>query len=387
MPTGRRLCRVIAGILTAGLLVGSPGSAGSAEFDEHLQALASEIAGGAEKKRIHRLAVEHFVDQDGNISRLSRVLATELAAELASGRSFQVIDQQQVVAYLGTQRSPLLSSLSRERLARAGKDLGIDAIVAGSVIETTSQVRLIVKLIAVRNGSLAATARATLPKSGLLAELAGPESEPSPQPLQNPESSPARSEGGQAPQGMALIPAGPFLYGEGDQQRTITLPAFWIDLFEVTNTRYAKLRVLDFEPIAAHRPVSNISWNQAKQYCLSQGKRLPTEQEWEKAARGEDGRRYPWGNTFDPAVVNAGSRERGTTDVGKFEDGRSPYGLYDMAGNVMEWTDSGDDLVRVYRGGSWASPPSDVRTTSRGSIAPGYRLLDLGFRCAMDGSK
>lgn len=201
------------------------------------------------------------------------------------------------------------------------------------------------------------------------------------------ETPPVRTEQSQSPEGMALIPAGPFLFGEGDRQQTIALPAFWIDLFEVTNGRYGEFRHKGYELIEAHRPIVNLSWIQAMQFCRFYGKRLPIEQEWEKAARGDDGRRYPWGDTFDPAVVNSGSRERGATDVGKFEGGRSPYGLYDMAGNVMEWTDSGDNQVKVYRGGSWASPPSDVRTTSRGSIGPSHRLPDLGFRCAMDGPR
>jgi serine/threonine-protein kinase len=157
-----------------------------------------------------------------------------------------------------------------------------------------------------------------------------------------------------------------------------------MDLFEVTNARYAEFRVIEYDPLASHRPVANVSWNQAAQFCRFHGKRLPTEQEWEKAARGTDGRQYPWGNTYEPVLLNADNRFGETTSVGRFEEGRSPYGLYDMAGNVMEWTDSGDEQVKVFRGGSWVSSPPDVRATSRGSIAPAYRLPDLGFRCAMD---
>jgi iron(II)-dependent oxidoreductase len=385
MTLAQRRLSGIAGILLAGTLLCWWSPVAAADFDEQLHKVARDIAGGAAKGRIPRLAVEPFADPEGNVSRLGRVLANEVTAELAADRSVRIIDPQQLAAYLGRQQATLLSGLSQDRLARAGKELGIDGVVGGSVAESANQVRLTVKLISVKTGHLVAAAKTTLPRAGLLAELAEPEVKPPL--LGTSDSGPAQNEKGQPPEGMALVPAGPFLYGEGDEQRTLRLPAFWIDLFEVTNGRYGEFRAREYNPIEAHRPIANVSWTQAMQFCRFSGKRLPTEQEWEKAARGDDGRRYPWGDTFDPAVVNFGSRERGATDVGKFEDGRSPYGLYDMAGNVMEWTDSGDDQVKVYRGGSWASPPSDVRTTIRGSIGPSHRLPDLGFRCAMDGPR
>lgn len=386
MTIGRCSLFGLAGILLAGTLSGGWSAVAATDFDEQLRRVAREISSGAAKGRINRVAVEPFADVEGHVSRLGRVLATELTAELAADRSVQVIDPQRLASYLGKQEAALLSGLSQIKLAQAGKELGIDGIVAGTVSETTNQIRLTVKLIAVKSGSLMAASSATLPKSGLLAELSDPSTMPSPPPATS-EAPPAQTPQSQPPEGMALIPAGPFLYGEGDQEGALTLPAFWIDLFEVTNSRYGEFRARGYSQIEAHRPVANVTWNQASQFCRFYGKRLPTEQEWEKAARGEDGRRYPWGKTYDPALVNAESRHRGPTDVGKFEEGRSPYGLYDMAGNVMEWTDSGDEQLKIFRGGSWASPPSDVRTTSRSSIAPAYRLPDLGFRCAMDGPR
>jgi formylglycine-generating enzyme len=376
----------VASILLAGVLSGGWSMAIAADFDEQLRRVAREITRGAAKGRIHRLAVEPFADLECRVTRTGRLLAAELTTELAANRSVQVIDQRQLAARLEKREASLLSGLSPKELSQIGKELGLDGIVAGSVVESASQIRLTVKLIAVKNGNLVAAAKTTLPRSGLLAELAEPAVKPLP-PLQKPDAPVAQNEGKQPPEGMALIPAGPFLYGEGDQQRAVTLPAFWIDLFEVTNSRYAKFRVREYDQIESHRPVTNVSWNQARQFCQSQGKRLPTEQEWEKAARGTDGRQYPWGNAYDPALVNAESRHSSPTDVGKFEEGRSPHGLYDMAGNAMEWTDSGEELVKTYRGGSWASPPEDVRATSGGSIAPAHRLPDLGFRCAMDGPR
>jgi formylglycine-generating enzyme required for sulfatase activity len=235
---------------------------------------------------------------------------------------------------------------------------------------------------------------------------------------------------------MVLIPEGSFLMGSRQSdgrvgfeigidelpQQEVNLPVFYIDRFEVTVANYK--RFLDEtgrkppgdprfpeiypwgrgeEPPAElmNHPVIYVTWYDADAYCRWASKRLPKEIEWEKAARGTDGRFWPWGNEFDPQKANV--REygaRGTLAVGSFPDGVSPYGVYDMAGNVAEWVEDwyegypGSTLVReafgkvnkVIRGGAWTlfgEPYGRVTHRTR-SMNPKKQHRSIGFRCAMD---
>ncbi len=240
---------------------------------------------------------------------------------------------------------------------------------------------------------------------------------PTPTPLPTPEKT---AEGPAVTNIMVKIPAGPFTMGSDNgaedeaPAHQVDLPAFEIDKFEVTNADFAQFvkaagyqtdaekegRTKNWRSVAEgkdNHPVVFVSWNDATAYCQWVGKRLPTEAEWEKAARGTDGRTYPWGNEWDPSKVNAKETGlRGTAVVGSFGAGASPYGVEDMAGNVWEWTadwyeaypgstyksDYFGQKFKVLRGGAWFETADFVRTTVRNANSQTAANDDIGFRCA-----
>ena len=228
------------------------------------------------------------------------------------------------------------------------------------------------------------------------------------------------TEGPRKEPGMVYVPAGPFimgsLIGEGDERpvRVVTLDAFYIDKYEVTNGDYN--RCVEARKCVRQRywrtptlnqpthPVIGVGWDDGVAYCSWAGKRLPTEAEWEKAARGTDAREFPWGNDFDPGWLNQHNAKDGwptTAPVGHFKKNVSPYGAYDMAGNAWEWTaDYWNYLAyrygettnptgakrgkrRVMRGGSWMYDiPFFSTTHNRSPGRPWIRKRYVGFRCA-----
>ncbi|MGC1379337.1 MAG: bifunctional serine/threonine-protein kinase/formylglycine-generating enzyme family protein [Anaerolineales bacterium] len=221
---------------------------------------------------------------------------------------------------------------------------------------------------------------------------------------------------------LVFVPAGTFTMGSNNDKadekpaHTVYLDAFWIDKTEVTNAMYTRCvqaggcdlphNILNYlNSLYADHPVGYIAWKDAQNYCVWAGRRLPSEAEWEKAARGADGRIYPWGNQpsdHSVTVLNYYySHINGTTAVGKYPNGASPYGALDMAGNVWEWvadwydsiyyqrspasnpTGPSSGMERVLRGGSWYNDDASVRAAIRRNLPPESALGSNGFRCAL----
>ena len=191
---------------------------------------------------------------------------------------------------------------------------------------------------------------------------------------------------------MVRVPAGRFLYG--DDKREVELPEFWIDKAPVTNAEYARFVAETRHKRPEHwkgktppreiadHPVTYVSWDDAAAYATWAGGLLPTEEEWEKAARGTDGREYPWGEWADGCCNWKEAGIGTTTPVGKYSpQGDSPYGCVDMAGNVWEWTTSEREQGgRVLRGGAFLNEVRRVRCAARYWSDPLDRFRFIGFR-------
>jgi formylglycine-generating enzyme required for sulfatase activity len=202
-------------------------------------------------------------------------------------------------------------------------------------------------------------------------------------------------------------------FADEEPPQQVYLNNYYMDVFEVTNALYKSCTDTGVcsapyvstsytrssyygNPKFDNYPVIWLDWNQANAYCEWRGARLPNEAEWEKAARGTDGRIYPWGEGLDCSRANFRGCKSDTTVVDGYESGKSPYGVYDMAGNVWEWVDGwygaylGNTVInsdfgtkyRVMRGGTWYNDIYFTRSSSRAWNDPSYRTYVIGFRCA-----
>ena len=240
---------------------------------------------------------------------------------------------------------------------------------------------------------------------------------------------------------MVLIPAGEFLMGSDKKtdrlayrselpQRSVYLDAYEINKYEVTNLQYLKFILAtgrnpqldwrydggNFQEVMAHHPIMHVSWYDAEAYCKWAGQRLPTEAEWEKAARGTDGRLNPWGKesagltraNFGRTGLSGPVRDRPERlllyppliSVDKYENAVSPYGLYQTMGNVAEWVADWYDqdyyktapdrnplgpatgTQKAFRGGGWMDSTTTIRAAMRNGTDPKTKINWMGFRCA-----
>lgn len=196
-------------------------------------------------------------------------------------------------------------------------------------------------------------------------------------------------------EGMVLIPAGEFFCGPGQDKKD--LEAFYIDVFPVTNEDYRRfIEASGYRPPRfwsegrlkdPRAPVVGVSWYDAEKYATWAGKTLPTSDQWEKAARGFEGRIFPWGSELDEEHANYGRMNEvdGVTPVDRYPENRSVFGVRCMVGNVWEWTKDWDRIeidMKVIRGGSWADPAPFLRLDRHLYANPKDKFDNIGFRCA-----
>jgi formylglycine-generating enzyme required for sulfatase activity len=223
---------------------------------------------------------------------------------------------------------------------------------------------------------------------------------------------------------MVLIPKGEFAMGSSEHsdefKHQVVLDAYLIDKYEASNARYKSFMKATSHPAPAYwddprlskpnQPVVGVSWTDANAFCKWEGKRLPTEAEWERAAKGPEGdNHYPWGHKLDPKKANYGQNVGRTMPVDSYPEGVNGFGIFNMAGNVFEWVEDWYDLtyykespalnprgaekgynfanqgpVKVLRGGSWLAPETSLHTSHRFWNQPDNNSygVGLGFRCA-----
>jgi formylglycine-generating enzyme required for sulfatase activity len=380
------------------------------------------------------------------------------AVEGLVGRRVQVMTRENMMVLLKEMGKKDCSEGDCE--VETARNIGADYVVSGGVVRIDGAFVVTLKLHETRGGSLLATdqidAKTELevlrqlrehgrnlvastigPRAAALPRALGPEPAATAQPLSHPAPQPVRG----CVRDQVAIPGGTFWMGDPDYAKPVhqvTVAPYCIDRTEVTVAAFRTCvqgggcpppsATVDWKDIGAEdkargrqfctwgksgtdqHPINCVDWNQATTYCEWTGGRLPTEAEWEYAARGKDGRLYPWGNDRpDATKLNACGGEcsshpmyagsdgwRATAPVGSYPEGASAFRVLDMAGNVWEWTADAfadysedpqglrrDESLRVFRGGSWTNfDAAWVRAGTRSRREPGSRSQIIGFRCA-----
>jgi iron(II)-dependent oxidoreductase len=329
----------------------------------------------------------------------------QLSVALTRDGAFKVVDRENIQLIVQEQQLNQQAFVDEKSAKRLGELYGVDAFLYGSVSRRQDGAVLAsLKLLSVFNGVIE---WADLIRLDEAAGAAGART--------------AASAGPPAPAGMTLVPAGPFVMGSNGEggdpapAHQVTLPAYFIDVAEVSNAEYQKFvaerghspPVVGWTgatpaPGSFDLPVVGIGWDDAQEYCRYAGKRLPQEDEWEKAARGTAGQKYPWaGQNFSPGfavTVESGKKHPDPVQVAARDV--SPYGVKNLAGNVREWVADiflpypgaagGNPKFRkerVVRGGSWNTDQHTTVAWYRGSSASNKAWPDVGFRCAKSADK
>jgi len=397
------------------------------------------------RKVMNFIAVLDLRCGEGVDKSITAPLTNVVIEELVKIKKYTVIDRanrDKILGELGFQQTACLNDSCT---VEVGRMLGVGKIVVGSIDKIGETYMVNLQLINVETAAIENMSRSTCKKceldnlietvASVARKLMGEEAQPvtpvAPPPAPaspSPTSPPSVSRYSD----MALVPAGEFMMGCNPDVDTgcpidekpyhkVYLDAFYIDKYEATVNQYttcvqegkcSKPKTIGLmgdcnwgDPQRGQHPMNCIGWEQAKVFCEWAGKRLPTEAEWEKAARGTDGRIYPWGNdtpNCSLAIMDDGGpgcRQKSTWPVGSKPNGVSPYGVFDMAGNVWEWTADSyqadyylyspaqnpkgppENKLKVLRGGGWPYKAYDLRVTRRHWSKQDEGSTRRGVRC------
>jgi formylglycine-generating enzyme required for sulfatase activity len=360
------------------------------------------VASMREDSRLQRAEIKtlSFWDFESSADISADEVIDILTVLITKDGTFKVVDRQNLRLILGEQALTQEAYFDPAQAAKLGGLFGVQAFINGSLKLDDGQLVSDFKMTDIHTGKFVWAAILRMDQRGADGQIgAGRPGAKAPE----------------APPGMALVAEGAFVMGtqgapaDARPALRVNLSAYFIDLTEVSNRRY-----LEFVTTMKHRapvgwvnnqfpagagdlPVVGVSWDDARDYCRFVGKRLPTEAEWEKAARGTGGQTYPWsGTAFSPAYALTRESGRKVPDsVHQTSKDISPYGLKHMAGNVREWVEDvfqpypGSNAVnpafgkeRVVRGSSWALGAQQAAAYFRGSSARNLAWPDVGFRCA-----